>query len=81
MLLGRDRRAAVNESDQLVVGLGPRDQADGDGDDHADDPRPEPAVHVLGHGLGVGREGNTSKGPGLRLREHSIRRATIPMSA
>src|SRR5690242_13833672 len=48
----RDVGGAIDEADKLVVRLRPGHKAHRDSDDHAQQTRPERAVHVLRHVLG-----------------------------
>ena len=52
---------------KMFDGRGLGHEADDDGDQDADDPGPEGAVEVLGHGPGVGAHGDVLEGAGVGL--------------
>src|ERR1017187_4947183 len=54
--------AAINQADQLRLGLGLGEQAHDHRDGDADEARPESAEHVLGHVLGIRRQGDVAEG-------------------
>ncbi len=93
----RNRCHAINQSHQFRVGLGLGHQADHHGHDDANNPRPERAVHVLGHVVRIRRKRDVAQRrridlhpgphsdrrhcPGQQTPESALRRRPLPQHA